>query len=64
MLGRTVTVSDRVARMVSLAPSLTESVDALGAEEQLAGVAEYCDFPPVALKKPKAGGLDTPKRRS
>ncbi len=60
MLGRSVSVPERVARVVSLAPSLTETVYAIGAEEQLVGVTEYCDFPPAALKKPKVGGIYTP----
>ncbi len=60
MLGRPVTVPERPARVVSLAPSLTEIVYALGGEGQLVGVTEYCDFPPAALKKPRIGGIYTP----
>ena len=60
MLGRSVSVPERVTRVVSLAPSLTETVYAIGAEDQLIGVSEFCDFPPAALEKPKVGGIYTP----
>jgi iron complex transport system substrate-binding protein len=60
MLGRSVRVPDRVARVVSLAPSLTETVYAVSGEAELVGVTEYCDFPPAALKKAKVGGISTP----
>ena len=48
-----------VSRLVSLAPSNTELVYALGAENYLCGVTEYCDYPPQARLKPKVGGYST-----
>lgn len=39
-------------RIVSLTPSLTETVFALGAGDQLVGVTDTCDFPPEANAKP------------
>ncbi len=60
MLGRRVTVPERPARVVSLAPSMTEIVYALGAAERLVGVTVRCDFPPDAAKKPKIGDVYTP----
>ena len=60
MLGRRVVVPERPARVVSLAPNLTEIVFALGAGEQLVGVTDYCDFPAEASKKAKVGGICTP----
>lgn len=42
-------------RVVSLVPSLTEIVYALDADDLLAGVTTYCDYPQQAKKKPKVG---------
>lgn len=47
-------------RIVSLAPSLTEAVYALGAGERLVGVSRFCDFPEEAGKLPKVGGFLDP----
>jgi len=60
MSGRRVAVPARPTRVVSLAPSLTEIVYALGAGERLVGVTEYCDYPKEATAKPKVGGIYTP----
>lgn len=42
-------------RIVSLAPSNTEIVFALGAEANLVGVTTFCDFPPAAKSVPRVG---------
>jgi len=60
MLGRRVVVPAHPARVVSLAPSMTEIVYALGAGSELVGVTEHCDFPSEAAAKPKVGGIYTP----
>lgn len=60
MLGRPVTVPDGPMRVVSLAPSLTEIVFALGRGDWLAAVTDFCDYPPEARSKPKIGGPTTP----
>lgn len=44
-------------RVVTLAPSLTETVLALGAKDALVGVSRFCDFPEVK-ELPKAGGFN------
>jgi iron complex transport system substrate-binding protein len=59
-VGRRVLVPMPVRRIVSLAPSLTETVYALGAQDRLVGVTDYCDYPADALAKPKVGGAVNP----
>jgi iron complex transport system substrate-binding protein len=58
--GRNIRVSLNPQRIVSLAPSLTESVYALGDEAHLVGDTDYCDYPPDAQKKTKVGGVIDP----
>ena len=58
--GRTVRIPVSVARIVSLAPSLTETVYALGLQDRLVGDTDYCDYPPDAQKKAKVGGILNP----
>jgi iron complex transport system substrate-binding protein len=58
--GRTVRVPQPVERIVSLAPSLTETVYALGLQDHLVGDTDYCDYPPDAQKKNKVGGAVNP----
>ena len=57
--GRSVSLNKMPEKIVSLAPSNTEVVYALGLEERLAGVTEFCDYPEAALIKPKIGGFST-----
>ncbi len=59
-LGRRVNIPQPLLRIVSLAPSLTETLYALGAQERLVGVTDYCDYPPEAQTKPKVGGPVNP----
>ena len=58
--GRTVRIHQPVNRIVSLAPSLTETVYALGLQDHLVGDTEYCDYPPEAQKKTKVGDTINP----
>jgi iron complex transport system substrate-binding protein len=44
-------------RIVSLSPSITEILFAIGAGDQVAAVTDYCTYPNEALKKPKVGGM-------
>jgi len=43
-------------KVVSLAPSITEIVYAVGAQSQLHGVTNWCKYPEEAKQKPKVGG--------
>jgi iron complex transport system substrate-binding protein len=45
---------------VSLAPSITETVFALGAGDAIVGVTDYCDYPEEARAKTSVGGIVNP----
>ena len=47
-------------RIVSLAPSITETVFALGFGNRLVGVTNHCDFPAEAKRLPKIGDFMSP----
>jgi iron complex transport system substrate-binding protein len=55
--GRTVSLPFPPRRIVSIIPSTTELLFAVGAGEQVAGVTTYCDWPPEAKAKPKIGNI-------
>jgi len=59
-LGRQVTIERIPQRIVSLAPSNTEILFALGLGDKVVGVTDWCDYPPEALEKEKVGSYDTP----
>jgi len=59
-LGRSVNIEKIPQRIVSLAPSNTEILFALGLGEKVVGVTEHCNYPPEALDKEKVGGFSTP----
>lgn len=44
-------------RIVSLAPSVTETLYALGLGDQVVGVTEYCKYPPEVKSKPQVAGF-------
>lgn len=56
-LGRSVAVPPRVARVITLAPNLTEIVYAVGAGSRLAGTDDFSNHPPEAKRLPKVGGM-------
>ena len=47
-------------RVVSLAPSVTETLFALGFGDRVVGVTTYCDYPAAAKRLPKIGGFINP----
>ncbi len=55
-LGRSVTISARPQRIVSLAPSVTEILFAIGAGPQMVGRTKYDNYPAEAAKLPDIGG--------
>ena len=58
-LGFEFTFSSPPARVVSLVPSLTETLFDLGAGEDVVGITDYCIFPPD-LDRPRVGGTKNP----
>jgi iron complex transport system substrate-binding protein len=54
-LNRQVVLPSVPQRIVSLAPSITETLFAIGLGERVVGVTQYCDYPPEAQAKPKVG---------
>lgn len=59
-LGRRVQVPSEPRRIVSLVPSVTEILFALGLGDRVAGVTDFCDYPPEARRKPRVGGYAEP----
>lgn len=59
-VGRKVVLDGVPKRIVSLAPSVTETLFALGLESEIVGVTNYCDFPEAAKQKTKIGGIINP----
>ena len=57
--GIKVTVTDTPQRIVSLIPSNTELLFAVGAGGSIVGVTHYCDYPPEAKEIEKIGDLTT-----
>jgi ABC-type Fe3+-hydroxamate transport system substrate-binding protein len=53
--GRTVTLAGPARRVVSLLPSFTELLFAMGAGDRLVGRTAWCDYPPAALAVPSVG---------
>jgi len=58
-LGREVSISKQPETIISLAPSNTEILFALGLVDKLVAVSQYCNYPPEVQNKPKVGGFST-----
>jgi cobalamin transport system substrate-binding protein len=54
-IGRKINVRENPQRIISLAPSVTETLFALGLGDRIVGVTSYCDYPPEAAQKEKVG---------
>ena len=59
-LGRKLKIPVRVERVVSLAPSVTENIFAVGAGDRLVGVTSFCNYPEDAQKIQKVGDTLNP----
>ncbi len=59
-LQRPIVLPRPATRIVSLAPSITESLFAIGAGDQVVGVTEYCNYPPEAQSRRHVGGMINP----
>ncbi|NDC36457.1 MAG: ABC transporter substrate-binding protein [Proteobacteria bacterium] len=59
-LADTALAEERCARIVSLAPSITETLFALGLGQNVVGVSRFCAFPPEVKQLPTVGGFLDP----
>jgi len=58
--GRPITLPAPPRRIISLVPGATEILFAIGAQDRLVGVTDFCDYPPGARRKPSVGGMLAP----
>lgn len=59
-IGDSVRLEGVPARIVSLAPSITETIFAIGAGERVVGVTDFCDYPEEVKRKERVGGFINP----
>jgi len=55
--GREVLIPHEPRRIVSIAPSITETLFALGLGDRVVGVTRYCNYPPEVLEKVGKGEI-------
>jgi iron complex transport system substrate-binding protein len=58
--GRSLSLPAPPERIVSLVPSVTEILFAIGARDVLVGVTDFCDYPPEARRKAHVGDMLNP----
>jgi iron complex transport system substrate-binding protein len=58
-LGNAIVLTRTAKRIVSLAPSVTESLFAIGAGKQVVGRTDYCDYPEEVKDLPSIGGFSS-----
>ncbi|MEM1681614.1 MAG: ABC transporter substrate-binding protein [Sulfolobales archaeon] len=56
-LGREITFDKPPTRVVSLAPSITEMLFALGLQDRIVGVTSYCNYPPEVQQLVSKGDI-------
>ena len=62
--GRRLTLPQKIERVVSLAPNMTEVIYAVGAGDRLVGVTTFCNYPPEAQTVAKVGDTMQPNIES
>lgn len=60
VIPTTATSAEPPTRIVSLAPNITEILYALGLEDRIVGVTNFCDVPPRVREKLRVGGMSNP----
>jgi ABC-type Fe3+-hydroxamate transport system substrate-binding protein len=60
LLGNTFDFAAPPARVVSLVPSLTETLFDLGAGDAVVGITDFCIFP-EGIERPRVGGTKNPR---
>ena len=58
--GHAMTLPAAPRRIVSLVPGVTEILFAIGAQDALVGVTDFCDYPPDARRKARVGDMLAP----
>lgn len=58
--GRQITIESEPQRILSLGPSITELLFALGRGDRMVGRTDWCNFPEAALEVPSVGSLFPP----
>lgn len=58
--AREVVIKQKPKRVISVAPSITETIYSLGAGDLLIGRTDYCDYPIEVIAKPSIGTLFEP----
>jgi len=53
-------VCGKYSRIISMGPSVTETIFALGCGDNVVGVSSFCVYPLEALKKARVGGIMNP----
>ncbi len=60
-LGRVISIPRNPERIISLVPSITEFLYALGMEERVVGITKFCIYPEIWFQtKTRIGGTKTP----
>ena len=57
-LGNDVTIEEKPETVVSILPSVTETLFALGLDEEIIGVSDFDNYPEAALEKDKIGDME------